>query len=111
MKKVKGKKRLIKFLAAVLVIVVVLTAVGPQLVLKAARQPEVEAEYSYSEYFYNSYEDIRSHLKDRVDQLKKDGITVEVSEYAVDKVLKLRWILSFISSPFSAISLNKAGTS
>ena len=85
MKKVKGKKRLIKFLAAVLVIVVVLTAVGPQLVLKAARQPEVEAEYSYSEYFYNSYEDIRFHLKDRVDQLKKDGITVEVSEYAVDE--------------------------
>ena len=41
MKKVKGKKRLIKFLAAVLVIVVVLTAVGPQLVLKAVEMYKI----------------------------------------------------------------------
>ena len=82
MKKSKLIKRLI---IAVCIIVVLLTAVGPQLVLMAARQPEVADEYAYSEYFYNSYDDIRSHLKDRVNLLKKDGITVEVSEYAVDE--------------------------
>lgn len=82
MKKSKLIKRLI---IAVCIIAVLLTAVGPQLVLMAARQPEVADEYSYSEYFYNSYDDIRSHLKDRVNLLKKDGITVEVSEYAVDE--------------------------
>ena len=74
-----------KILGIILVIVVLLSVVGPYLVLNSARQPEVEAEYAYSEYFYNSYDEIRSHLQDRVTSLREDGITVEVSEYAVDE--------------------------
>lgn len=81
----KGKKALIAVFGVILAIVVLLTAVGPAMVLKGARQPEVEEGYAYSEYFYNSYDEIRAHLKERVNQLKSENITVEVSEYAVDE--------------------------
>ncbi len=81
-KKIKG---LIIAVSVMALIAVLLTVAGPYLVLKAARQPEVEDGYAYSEYFYNSYDDIRVHLKERVAALEEDGIAVEVSEYAVDE--------------------------
>ena len=79
------KKTWKKILVVVLAIIVLLTVAGPYLVLNGARQPEVEAEYAYSEYFFNSYEEIRAHLKDRVVALRESGIEVEASEYAVDE--------------------------
>ena len=81
----KLKKVLIAILSVTLAVVILLSAVGPYFVLKGARQPEVEDEYAYSEYFYNSYDEIRSHLKDRVASLTEKGVTVEVSEHAVDE--------------------------
>ncbi|MEE1322010.1 MAG: M14 family metallopeptidase [Acutalibacteraceae bacterium] len=85
MKNKKCKKGLIIFTAVILAVGLFLTAVGPQLVLTGARQPEVEEGYAYSEVFYNSYDEIRAHLEDRIEQLRKKDITVEVSEYAVDE--------------------------
>ena len=84
MKNKKCKKGLIIFTAVILAVGLFLTVVGPQLVLTGARQPEVEEGYAYSEVFYNSYDEIRAHLEDRIEQLRKKDITVEVSEYAVD---------------------------
>ena len=81
----KAKKVLISVFSAIVAVIVLLSVVGPYIVLNGARQPEVEAEYSYSEYFYNSYDEIRSHLKERVEKLRADGVTVEVNEYAVDE--------------------------
>ncbi len=81
----KFKKALIAILSVTLAVVVLLSVAGPYLVLMGARQPEVEAEYAYSEYFYNSYDEIRSHLKERVAKLRENGVAVEVSEHAVDK--------------------------
>lgn len=80
----KSKKKLFIALSVVLAVVILVSAVGPHLVLMGARQPEVEENYAYSDFFYNSYDEIRGHLKDRVSELQKDGVTVEVSEYAVD---------------------------
>ena len=85
MKNKKGKKALISIFSVLLVVVVLVTAIGPHFVLKGARQPEVADEYAYSDVFYNNYDDIRSHLKDRVNDLRAEGVTIEVSEYAVDK--------------------------
>ena len=84
MKKRKSKKSR-SFLSTVVIIILVLTIAGPQLVLKGARQPEVAESYSYSESFQNSYDGIRSHLKEKVALLKEDGIKVETSEYAIDE--------------------------
>ncbi len=85
MKNKKALKKLIVAISVIAAVVILVTAVGPQLVLMGARQPEVADEYAYSEYFYNSYEDIRLHLKDRTAQLKAEGVEVEVTEYAVDE--------------------------
>ena len=82
MKRMKG---LLITLSVILVVAIVLTLVGPQLVLMGARQPQVAENYSYSEYFYTTYDDIRAHLYDRVDEMREDSIEVEVSEYAVDE--------------------------
>lgn len=81
----KKSKIILSILSAIVAVVVLLSIAGPYIVLNSARQPEVAEEYSYSEYFYNSYDEIRSHLKDRVEKLRADGVTVEVSEYAVDE--------------------------
>lgn len=80
----KSKKKLFIALSVLLAVVILVSAVGPHLVLMGARQSEVEENYAYSDFFYNSYDEIRGHLKDRVSELQKDGVTVEVSEYAVD---------------------------
>lgn len=84
MKNEKTRKKLIIALSVILTTVLLATFVGPYFVLQAARQPEVEDDYAYSEYFYNSYDEIREHLKVRVQKLAADGIEVQVSEYAVD---------------------------
>lgn len=83
--KTKKGKGLLITLSVILIIAVVLTIVGPQLVLSCARQPKVEENYSYSENFYTTYDEIREHLGERVDSLRADGVEVEVSEYAVDE--------------------------
>ena len=72
-------------LSVILCAVVLLTAVGPYVVLISARQPEVEDSYSYSEYFYTTYEHVRENLKNRVNKLRDSGVSVQVSEYAVDE--------------------------
>jgi hypothetical protein len=51
MKNKKSIKVLLSVFAVILVVVLLLTAVGPQLVLKVARQPEVAESYAYSENF------------------------------------------------------------
>ncbi len=81
----KFKKGLVITLSVILVIAVVLTVAGPHIVLSCAKQPDVEQNYSYSDYFYTTYDEIRAHLGQRVDSLRADGVEVEVSEYAVDE--------------------------
>ena len=81
----KKVKVLVICLSVVVAIAILLSAAGPYAVLMGAKQPEVEAEYSYSEYFFSTYEEVRENLKNRVGRLKADGVTVEVSEYAIDE--------------------------
>lgn len=85
MKKSKALKFLTASFCVILAVVLILTAVGPQLVLKGARQPEVEADYNYSEYFFDNYEAVRRNLKKRTEKLTESGIKVEASEYAIDE--------------------------
>ena len=70
--------------AGVLALVLLLTFVGPYVVLAVARQETPADEYAYSESFYTSYDEIRAHLSERVDSLRAAGVTVETSEHAID---------------------------
>ncbi len=81
----KRRKGLLITLSVVLVVAIVLTFMGPQLVLMGARQSQVEDNYSYSQYFYTTYDEIRAHLEARVDDLRAKGIKVDASEYTVDE--------------------------
>ena len=74
-----------KFLIILCAILLLLTFVGPYAVLAIARQPEVAESYAYSESFYNTYAEVRRHLKEKVESLKDSGIEVEYTTYAVDE--------------------------
>lgn len=85
MKLTKKKKVLIGILSSILAVVILLTAIGPYLVLNGARQPEVAESYNYSESFLFNYDDVRKNINKRVNKLRADGITVETNEFAVDE--------------------------
>ena len=84
MKKSK-KKGLLIFAGVLAAVFVVLTVFGPFLVYKVAKQEEVADEYNYSESFLNSYEDVRANVQKRITTLKKDGVKVKYTEYAIDE--------------------------
>lgn len=84
MKKSK-KKGLLIFAGVLASVFVILTVFGPFLVYKAAKQVEVAEEYNYSESFLNSYEDVRANVQKRIATLKKDGVKVKYTEYAIDE--------------------------
>ena len=79
------KKGLLIFAGVLAAVFVVLTVFGPFLVYKVAKQEEVADEYNYSESFLNSYEDVRANLQKRIATLKKDGVKVKYTEYAIDE--------------------------
>ena len=81
----KSKKFLLGFVSVIAVTAIVATIAGPFAVLKGARQVEPAENYSYSESFYNSYEDVRKNLQNRVKDLKAQGINVKYSDYAIDE--------------------------
>ena len=74
-----------KFLIISISIVLILTLLGPYVVLGLARQETPADSYSYSDSFYTSYDEIRAHLLDRVSSLRNAGINVEHNSYAVNE--------------------------
>ena len=78
-------KSVIKTVSLILAVVLICSVVGPYVVLAIAKQESPADSYAYSENFYNTYEEIRAHLNERVEALKADGIAVEHSTYAIDE--------------------------
>ena len=77
-------RRLIKFIVIVALIALVLTAVGPYVVLAIAKQPTPE-EHKYSDSFYTAYDEVRTNLTKRVEDLRAKGVEVVREEYAIDE--------------------------
>lgn len=77
------KSKIFKIIVIILSIVLVLTLVGPLVVLAIATQPAV-SEHAYSDVFFTSYEEVRANLDKRVNDLKSKNIEVHQSEYAVN---------------------------
>lgn len=73
------KKKLLWLLIILAALALLATLAGPGLILNAVRQPEPDEHYAYSESFFNSYEDIRTHLQDLTADLG-----VEISSHAID---------------------------
>ena len=86
------KEKLIRFFTSkkfiitaciLLFIILLCTIVGPHIILAIVRQPTPE-NHLYSEYFYTSYEQVREHLKERVESLENEGVVVEYKTHAID---------------------------
>ena len=71
--------------AAILALVLLLSIIGPHIVLAAARRPEPAESYSYNESFYTGYDEVRNHLGELVSELRGKGVAVEHNEYAVNE--------------------------
>ncbi len=84
LKKFFTSKKFIVAACVFLAIYLFCTAVMPHIILAIVRQPEPE-EHAYSDYFLTTYEEVRTHLADRVKTLKENGITVEHTTYAIDE--------------------------
>ena len=84
LKKFFTSKKFIVTACVCLAIYLFCTAVMPHIILAIVRQP-VPEEHAYSDYFLTSYEEVRTHLADRVQSLKESGITVEHEVYAIDE--------------------------
>ena len=74
------KMKILRVLLILLAVVLAASLIGPPIILSAVRQPEPAASYAYSESFYDSYEQIRAHLRELTGQLG-----VEISSYAIDE--------------------------
>lgn len=84
LKKFFTSKKFIITASIFLAIYLFCTAVMPHIILAIVRQPEPE-EHAYSHYFLTTYDEVRTHLADRVEELKKSGVTVEHTTYAIDE--------------------------
>ena len=60
------KKKLLWIVGILALLALLATLIGPRIILAAARQPEPESGFAYSESFYESYEEIRLHLRQRI---------------------------------------------
>ena len=60
------------------------TILGPYIILAIVRQPAPE-NHKYSEYFLNTYDEVRAHLAERVEELKSNNIVVEQTSYTIDE--------------------------
>ena len=74
------KKKWLWAVCVILVLAVLATLIGPGLVLRAARQPEPAQTYAYSDSFYTSYEQIRTHLQELTAELG-----VEIASHPIDE--------------------------
>ena len=64
-------KGFIRFLIVLAAIILILTILGPHLILALAKQPTPEDSYSYSDSFYTSYDAIREHIGERIEMLRQ----------------------------------------
>ena len=79
------KKKLLWICGILAGLVLIATVAGPHLILAAVRQEAPAETYAYSESYFGSYEEIRTHLGERVESLRAEGITVEHTPYAVNE--------------------------
>ena len=82
-KKIICDKRVIRCLIILTALILLLSLIGPSVVLAIAKQPATTT-HEYSDSFYTTYEEVRENLDRRVEKLRANGATVVVSEYAVN---------------------------
>ena len=75
------KKKLLGIIGILALLLLIASLIGPAILLNAVRQPEVAESYAYSDSFYESYDEIRTHLQELTSDLG-----TEISSHAIDEV-------------------------
>ena len=75
-------KKLLWIVSVLLAVALLASFVGPYLVLKAARQPEVAESYAYSDAFCTTYEQTRQRFQQRIATLQAAGEEVQADSFA-----------------------------
>lgn len=74
------KKKLLWIVCTVLVVALVATLIGPTIILNIVRQETPAQTYAYCDSFYNSYDEVRTHLQELTAELG-----TQISSYAIDE--------------------------
>lgn len=74
------KKTCFRIVGILAALIVIATLIGPGIILYVVRQPEPAENYAYSDSFYESYDEIRSHLQEL-----SAGLGVEISSHPIDE--------------------------
>lgn len=74
------KKKLFWIVGILLVLVILVSLIGPSIVLVAVRQPEPATEYSYSDAFCTTYDEVRVRLQSLAASLKAETYTHAIDE-------------------------------
>lgn len=79
------KKILIWIGGIIAALLLLLTFIGPSLILNAVRQEKVADSYAYSEVFYNEYEEVRAHILETAEKLNAEGMETETYSHRIDE--------------------------
>ena len=74
------KKKLLRTAIILAAVALIATLVGPGMILSIVRQPESAESYAYSDSFYNTYEEVRTHV-----QALASDLGAEISSYAINE--------------------------
>ncbi len=79
------KKRYIRNVCIIVGVVLVVTLLAPYLILLVDKQETVADTYAYSDSFFDTYEDVRAHLKETVETLRMQGKAPEWYSHPIDE--------------------------
>ena len=78
------KKKLIIIGSIVAGLLLVCTFIMPHVILLLDTQETVAEEYAYSDVFYNEYDEVRTHLQNKVQELKELGYNPTLESHAIN---------------------------
>ena len=78
-------KKFIRFVIVVAILALIATFVGPELILRAVKQPEPAQEYNYSQSFHTTYEQTREGLRQQMEKLRGKGFNVYDESFPIDE--------------------------
>ena len=79
------KKNVLIIAGSIIAVLFLITLIVPHIILMLDRQEKVADEYAYSDVFFNEYDEVRTYLLSKVDELNSAGIITELYSYPVSE--------------------------
>ena len=79
------KKKSLIIVGSILIAVFLTAWIGPSVILMADKQEKAADEYSYSDVFFEEYEEVRAHLLEQATVLNTSGYETELYSFPIDE--------------------------